>query len=210
MKDIVVIGGGGHAKVIISLIRKLDGYKLLGFTDREPRADLLGVPYLGDDRQLEILVRDHSPCSVALGTGNTDVSTQRVDMAQRVLAMGFELPALISPSAVVNEDVSLGDGTVVLDGAIVVTGARVGSGCILNTGCTVDHDCRVGDGVHLAPGSVLSGGAEVGRYSFIGAGAVVIQYRKISERCLVGAGATVITDLEEAGVYAGTPARRLE
>ena len=209
MKNIVVVGGGGHARVVISLIKKLAGYKLIGFTDPEQNADLLAVPYLGDDGALEAVLREHAPCSAALGIGNTSISDRRVKKAAQLVEMGFDLPALISPAAVVNEDVSIGDGTVVFDAAVVVTGARIGTACILNTGCCVDHDCRVGDGVHLAPGSVLSGGVEVGRLAMIGAGAVVIHSRKVSECCLVGAGAAVTTDLTEAGVYVGTPARRL-
>ena len=209
MKNIVVVGGGGHARVVISLIKKLAGYKLIGFTDPEQNADLLAVPYLGDDGELEAVLRDHDPCCAALGIGNTSISDRRVKKAAQLVEMGFDLPALISPAAVVNEDVSIGDGTVVFDAAVVVTGARIGTACILNTGCCVDHDCRVGDGVHLATGSVLSGGVEVGRLAMIGAGAVVIHSRKVSECCLVGAGATVTTDLTEAGVYVGTPARRL-
>ena len=210
MKNIVVVGGGGHARVVISLIKKLGRYKLVGFTDPEQSAEMLDVPYLGDDGALAAVLRDHAPCSAALGIGNTSISDRRVKKAAQLVEMGFDLPALISPSAVVNEDVSIGDGTVVFDAAVVVTGARIGAACILNTGCCVDHDCRVGDGVHLAPGSVLSGGVDVGRLAMIGVGAVVIQNRKVSECCLVGAGATVTTDLMEAGVYAGTPARRLE
>lgn len=208
MKPMVVIGGGGHAKVIVSLVKKLGRYRLLGFTDQSSKPDLLEIPYLGDDRHLEVLIRDYHPCYAALGLGNTGVDTRRSDLAMQLTSLGFKLPALISPSAVVNEDVSIGDGTVVLDGAIVGAGARIGSACILNTGCIVDHDCRVGDGVHLAPGCVLSGGVEIGRDTFVGAGAVIIHYLTVADRCLVGAGATVTRALSEPGVYLGTPARR--
>lgn len=208
MKNIVVVGGGGHARVVIGLIRRLAGYRLLGFTDPQPVAPLLSAPYLGDDRVLRDILQAHGPCSAALGIGNTGISETRVRKAEQLVDMGFELPALVSPAAVVAEDVTIGAGTVVLDAATVVTGASIGSACILNTGCIVDHDCHVGDGVHLAPGSTLCGGVEVGQLAMIGAGAVVIQYRKICERALVGAGATVTSDLSEPGVYVGLPARR--
>lgn len=207
MKDIVVVGGGGHARVIISLIKKLPQYRLLGYTAIEQGTELLSAPYLGDDSMLEPLLRKQSSCSVALGIGNVLISDQRLKIAAQLANMGFDLPVLISPAATVNEDVCIGNGTVVFDGVVIATGARIGKACILNTGCTVDHDCLVDDGVHLGPGSVLSGGVQVGNLALIGAGAVVIQNRKVAERCLVGAGATVTTNLDEAGVYVGTPAR---
>ncbi|MEZ5543316.1 MAG: acetyltransferase [Pseudomonadota bacterium] len=208
MKDIVVVGGGGHARVVISLIRKLAGYRLLGFTDTAPRPDILSVPYLGDDGVLESLLREHATCCAALGLGNTGISDLRVKKATALVEMGFELPVLVSPAALVNEDVRFGAGTVVCDAAVVVTGARIGMACILNTGCTVDHDCHVGDGAHLAPGVVLCGDVQVGELAMIGAGAVLKQGVRVAARCLVGAGATVTDDLPEAGVYIGTPARQ--
>lgn len=207
---IVVLGGGGHARVVISLIRKLPDLQLLGYIDPRPGPALLGAPYLGGDDELPRLLAEHSGCGAALGIGNTAISSLRLQIAERLLKQGFALPPLVSPVATVNEGVELGAGTVVCDGAIVATGTQVGVACILNTGCVVDHDCRVGDGVHIAPRAVLSGGVELGELSMVGTGAVVIQSRKIAAGCFVAAGATVTRDLPESGLYAGTPARRMQ
>lgn len=206
-KNIVVVGGGGHARVIISLIRKLASFNLLGYTDPAPGESILGVPYLGDDQQLALMANDTTPCAVALGIGNTAVSSRRSELAQQLVARGFELPALVSPAATVNEGVTVGPGTVIFDGVVVATGTQIGAACILNTGCVVDHDCRLGDGVHIAPGAVLCGGVSVGDFSMIGSGATVIHGCRVAARCLVGAGATVVTNLDCPATYVGTPAR---
>jgi sugar O-acyltransferase (sialic acid O-acetyltransferase NeuD family) len=210
MKNIVVIGGGGHARVVISLINKLPDYRLLGFTDIVTKKDILSAPYLGDDGVLESVLREHDQCCAALGIGNTMISNLRLERAKALVEMGFELPVLISPTSVINEDVDIGEGTVVCDSAVVMTGTRVGMACILNTDCLIDHECHVGDGVHLAPASVLCGGVKVRELAMIGAGAVVIQGLEVAERCLVGAGTTVTKDLVESGVYVGTPARKIQ
>lgn len=209
MKDIVVIGGGGHGRVVISLIRKLAGFRVLGYTDTNPGPPVLGAPCLGGDEVLEQIIRERPGCNAALGVGTVSVSPRRLEIAGNLQRMGFELPAVVSPAAIVNENVAIGAGTVICDGAVVAAGARVGIGCILNTGCVIDHDCRIGDGVHVAPGAVLCGGVQVGELSMVGAGAVVIQERRLADRCLIAAGATVTRDLIEPGIYGGTPARLL-
>jgi UDP-perosamine 4-acetyltransferase len=209
VKDIVVIGGGGHGKVVISLIRKLATFRLLGYTDTAARQPVLGVPCLGGDEVLHALESAGKPFCAALGLGNVAISGRRLDMARGLLARGIELPPLVSPAAVVNEDVEVGPGAVVCDGAVIAAGARIGTACIINTGCVIDHDCRIGDGVHVAPGAVLCGDVAIGELAMVGAGAVVIQGRRVGARCLVAAGATVARDADVPGVYAGTPARMI-
>jgi sugar O-acyltransferase (sialic acid O-acetyltransferase NeuD family) len=209
MTNLIVVGGGGHAKVIISLVRKLPGYRLLGYTDADSRGPILGAPYLGDDHVLPGILQEQGTCAAALGVGAVEATEKRATLAKRIEALGFELATLISPRAVVNQGVDVGRGTVILDGAVVNAGTRMGLCCILNSNCTVEHDCDLGQFVHVAPAATLSGGVRVGSYSLIGTGANVVQYISIGDHCLIGAGATVVSDIAEAGVYVGTPARRL-
>jgi sugar O-acyltransferase (sialic acid O-acetyltransferase NeuD family) len=203
-----VLGGGGHAKVVISVLKQ-SGYHILGYTDQQDRGAILSVPYLGTDAVLAGVLRSHPRCHAVVGVGKIDVSPRRVAFQSEVLALGFEFPAVVSPRAVVNEGVRLGPGTVVLDGVVVNSGTEVGCACIFNTSSTVDHDCRIGNNVHIAPGATLSGGVTIGDNCMIGAGSTIIQGLSVSADCLVGAGTTVITDLTAPGTYVGNPARRL-
>lgn len=208
MTPIVVLGGGGHAKAVIAVLKK-SGHQILGYTDQQDRGAILSVPYLGADSSLPDLLRARGRCAAVVAVGKVDASSRRSAIQSDVGALGFEFPVIVSPHAVVNEDVRLGSGTVVLDGVVVNSGTVTGSACILNTGSTVDHDCRLGDNVHIAPGVTLSGGVTIGDHCLIGAGATIIQGVRIDAGCLVGAGATVVKDLTTPGTYAGTPARRL-
>ena len=210
MDKMVVVGGGGHAKVLISVLKKLGLFEIIGYTDIVNRGDILGVKYLGDDGVLPNMPHDIGGLCAAIGIGTIGVGDLRKGAMARVAGYGYHFPAIVSPHAIVNESVSVGDGTVVFDGAIINSGTIVGKAVILNSNCTVEHDCRLGDYVHVAPGATLSGGVEVGNESFIGAGATIIQYKKISANCLIGAGAVVIDHITEPGTYVGTPARRRE
>jgi sugar O-acyltransferase (sialic acid O-acetyltransferase NeuD family) len=205
MNRMVVIGGGGHAKVVISVLKKLAVYQIAGYTDRGDKGDILGVPYLGPDEVLGKM----APCGAAIGVGSVLPGNTRELLKNLIESLGLSLPPVVSRDAVVNEQVAIGRGSQVFDGAVVNSGVRIGECVILNTNSTVDHDCEIGDFVHVAPGATLSGGVRVGRNSLIGTGASVIQNIRIGQECVIGAGATVVEDILKRGIYAGNPARRI-
>jgi len=207
MDKIVVIGGGGHAKVVISLLKKKRDYKICGYVDVIDKGSILGVPYLGDDSVLGDLF-EHEVSNAVIGVGDTGDSSLRMSLIEKTLQIGFSFPVIISPQAVVNEDITFGEGTVVMDGVVVNSGTKIGRFAIINTRSSIDHDCVIGDFVHIGPGAVLCGGVRVEYNSFIGAGAVVTQYKKIGEQCIIGSGAVVVDDCVSGGIYLGVKAQR--
>jgi sugar O-acyltransferase (sialic acid O-acetyltransferase NeuD family) len=208
MEDIVVIGGGGHSKVVISILRKLSRFRILGYTDLKNNGTLLSVPYLGDDREFAALISGRE-VSAAIGVGQVGLGTARAALWMRMQPLKLSLPAIVSPHAVVNDAVDLGNGTVVMDGAVINSGAVTGIGAIVNTGSIVEHDVILGDWVHVAPGATISGGSKIGAHTMIGVGAVVIEGRSITADCIIGAGSTVISDITIPGVYVGSPVRKI-
>jgi UDP-perosamine 4-acetyltransferase len=205
---LVVIGGGGHARVLVSVIRKLP-WAIAGYVDPRDVGPVLGVPHLGGDDVLSTLLASHPGCAAAMGAGKVDATNRRARIQAAAEALGYRIPTLVSPDAVVSADVELGAGTAVFDGAVVNTGVVTGPTCIVNTNATVEHDCRLGTNVHIGPGATVSGGVSIGDHTFVGAGAVVIHGVRIVEGCLIGAGAVVTHDLAEPGTYVGAPARRI-
>ena len=208
MAKIVVIGGGGHAKVLISLLKKL-GWEILGYTDEQDRGFILGIPYLGHDSVLPGVFSTHQYCSAVIGLGKIDASSARTQLQHEIRALGFDSPVVVSPRAVVNEEVDVGAGTAVFDGAVVNSGTVAGGHCIVNTNSTVEHDCRLGDNVHIAPGATVSGNVTIGDDCMIGAGATIIQGVTVCPGCLIGAGSILVADIDRPGLYVGNPARRL-
>ena len=208
MGEIVVIGGGGHAKVLICVLKKT-GWNVLGYTDPENRGEILGAPYLGGDDTLAALLAAHPACRAIVGVGTITAGDGRLRLQRAAETLGFEFAVVVSPQAVVNEEVTLGRGTVVFDGVVVNSGTIVGECCILNTNTTVEHDCRLGDNVHVAPGATVSGGVTIGDNCLVGVGAGILQGVTICPGCLIGMGAAVVAGIAEPGAYAGVPARRI-
>jgi UDP-perosamine 4-acetyltransferase len=208
MDNLVVIGGGGHAKVLVSVLRKLH-WDVLGYTDERDNGTIRGLERLGDDTALQSLLEAHTGCAAVVGVGKVDTSPLRIRLQDLAEDLGFEIPVIVSPDATVNTDVALSAGTAIFDGAVVNSGARIGKACIINTNSTLEHDCCLGDNVHVASGATVCGEVSAGHNTLIGAGATVIQGVRICDACVVGAGAVVTSDLEEPGTYVGAPARRL-
>jgi sugar O-acyltransferase (sialic acid O-acetyltransferase NeuD family) len=209
MQEFVVIGGGGHARVVISILRKLKECRILGYTDLRNNGTLLGIPYLGSDDELAALARKPARLNAVLAVGQIGLGEVRCDLWMRLRSYALSFPLIVSPNSIINEEVSGGESAVVMDGAVINSGAAIGRGAIVNTNSTIEHDTVLGDWVHVAPGATVCGDVKIGSFSMIGAGATVIEGRTIVERCVIGAGATVVRDLTEPGVYAGTPARRI-
>ncbi len=205
-KKIVVIGGGGHAKVIITILKRLNTFIICGYTDNEDKGDLLGIPYLGNDEKLGGLFLSGVRCAV-IGIGQIKSSATRKQIFNNLISIGFELPVIIAPSAIVNEYVSIGKGTVLMDGVIINTGTKIGEACIINTKASIDHDCKIGNFTHIAPGVTLSGDVRIGDNVLIGTGASVVQSRKIADNSIVAAGSAVTSFILTPGTYIGVPAR---
>jgi sugar O-acyltransferase (sialic acid O-acetyltransferase NeuD family) len=208
MDKIVVIGGGGHAKVLISILKKCS-CEVVGYTDDYDRGNILGVSYLGNDSILKEIGKESRVAHAVVGIGKVDCSDTRLRIQEDVKKLGFAFPIIISPRASVNEDVALDEGTVVFDGAVINSGAHIGRSCIINSNSTVEHDCRLGDNVHLGPGATVSGGVTIGDNCMIGVGACIIHSVSVSSGALIGAGSIVVKNIEFPGTYAGTPAKKI-
>lgn len=202
---LIVIGGGGHAKVLISTLL-LCGRKVLGFVELNPSTPpLLGVSCLGSDERVFL----HGPAEVQLvnGVGSAGSTARRRDIYDRFAREGYCFASVMHPSAIIAPEAELEDGVQIMAGAVVQAGTRVCSGAIVNTGAVVDHDCLVGAHAHIAPGAILSGGVRVDTGAHVGTGACIIQGVLIGADSVVGAGAVVIRDVAAGVKTVGVPAR---
>lgn len=206
LPPVVIVGAGGHAKVIVELIRAEGRYHPVGCTDSGAAAGgVLGLPWLGTDEALPALrAQGVRHAFVALG-GNA----LRLKVARAVEALGFELVNALSPRAVLSPSARIGRGVAVMAGAVVNAEASVGDLAIINTNASVDHDCVIGEAAHVAPGCALAGNVRVGALAFLGAGTAVIPGITIGEGATVGAGAAVVRDVAAKTVAVGVPARPL-
>lgn len=199
-RPVAVIGAGGHAKVVMSVLRAT-GYEVSAVYDDSPEKrgkELFGVPILGPIEELEDSPKTHA--LIAIGD-----CRMRERVAHRFQHVTWV--TAVHPSSYVDPTARLGPGTVVFAGAVVQPDAVIGAHVVINTGATVDHDCWVEDFAHLAPGVHLAGGVRIGRGAFLGVGAIVIPNRAVGRGAVVGAGGVVTADLPAGVTATGVPAR---
>lgn len=207
MRRCVVLGGGGHAKMVIEVLRCEGKVELAGVTDlRGGTGAVLGAPILGDETLIPGLARKGIHWFV-VGVGGVPDNRPRSELYRRACGAGLKPLFTIHPSAVVAKSATIGPGTVVMPGVVINPDALLGANVIVNTRAVVEHDARIGDHVHVCPGAVLCGGCEVGQGAFIGAGAVLRQGVRVGDWSVVAAGAVVLTDVPPGGRVAGVPAR---
>jgi sugar O-acyltransferase (sialic acid O-acetyltransferase NeuD family) len=204
-RGLLIVGAGGHGQVVAEAAKLMGRWEPIAFLDdRHPALQMNGSwPVLGTAEQALEFLHTYPDLAVAIGENE-----RRVRLLRKFAKLGFNLPCIVHPSAALSESAKVEAGTVILAQSAINVGAVIGWGGIINTGATVDHDCRLGEGVHMSPGAHLAGGVSVGRYSWIGIGAAVIQEISIGERVMVGAGAAVVRDVRDGTTVTGVPARQ--
>lgn len=202
-EQVIVIGAGGHGKVIADIVRAC-GDAVLGFLDDSPNPpeSVCGIPALG--RTEDYANYPDARFVIAIGNGAI-----RQKVAERL--NGVKWYTAIHPSAVISPmETVIGEGTVVMAGAVINPCAVIGRHCIINTCASVDHDDQIGDYTHISVGATLAGTVTVGNTVWVGAGAVVGNNITVCDGCMIGAGAVVVRNIEETGTYVGVPARKIK
>lgn len=202
---LILLGGGGHAKVLVDCVNLLER-KILGMAAPEPPPQpFLGLPYLGDDAA--VLSRAAAGLELVNAVGSTGDTGPRRALFDHFAGRGYRFANLVHPSAVLSTAaVSAGHGLQILAGAVVNPYAILHDNVLINTRAVVEHDCRIGAHSHIACGAVLCGACEVGAGVHIGAGAVINQGCKIGDGAIIASGSVVVADVAPRNLVAGVPA----
>lgn len=207
MKKIVLVGAGGHCKVIVDIIKSLEEFEIVGITDKfKIGSTLLGIPIIGNDEVLkDLLNKGIEYAFVSVGSiGNLKF---RYDLYKKLKEIGFKIPTLIHKNAVVSPYATIEEGTCIMPNAVVNANAHIGKNSIINTSSIIEHDCIIGDNCHISPGAKIGGTCRVADNVHIGIGATIIHGINIGENTTIGAGAVVIDDIGDNKVAVGVPAK---
>ncbi|MUT65004.1 acetyltransferase [Paenibacillus sp. NEAU-GSW1] len=208
MKPVILIGGGGHAKVCLDLLLRQQS-EIVGYTALQASSSLPDyIAYLGDD---EAVLR-YEPGEVMLvnGIGMLGSSRIRSRIYARYKKAGYTFASLIHDSAVVSNLAEVCEGAQIMAGAVVQAGSVIGANVIVNTRAVIDHDCTIGKHAHISPGAVLCGGVTVGEHVHVGAGANVVQQVSIGDEAVIGAGSLVLRPVDSCSLVYGVPAKRAD
>lgn len=205
---IIILGGGGHAKVLIELIIALGQYEVIGILDQrfEVGTKILDVPVLGKDEIIPALYKKGIK-NACIGIAGTKNNINRRRLYEKVKANGFFVPALNHPNSIISDNAKFSEGVQVMAGAMIQTQSLIGKNTIINTGAIIEHDCNIGKYVHICPGAVICGGGTVDEGAFVGAGSTVIQGIKIGKDTTIAAGSVVVNDVTDGTMVKGIPAR---
>ena len=213
MKNIVIIGAGGHAKVIADIILKRkelldeklnivgfldDGYKNLKYNK------IFDIPILGDTNLIEKLEQEKK-YNYVIGIGNNKI---REKISNKFPNLNYYIA--IHPKSVIGTDVVIEEGTVVMANVVINSGTKIGKHCILNTGSIIEHDNRIEDYCHISVGARLAGTVSIGKFTWVGIGATVKNNIYLDKKVIVGAGGVVVDNIEKEGIYVGVPTKELK
>lgn len=207
MKKIVLIGAGGHCKVIIDIIRSKNEYEIVGVTDKNEATDkVLDIPIIGDDSILRKLHYDGVEYAfVCIGALN-NLNLRNI-IHNKLKKIGFKFPVLIHKNTIVSEYAHIEAGTCVMPGVVINAGATIKDNCIVNTGAIIEHDCIIGRNTHISPKTSIAGASIIGDNCHIGIGSSIIQCIKIGNNVTIGAGAVVINNIKDNSLAVGVPAK---
>lgn len=195
MKDVIIIGAGGHAQVILDILKMNENINVIGATALSKYDCKLEVPYLGNDST----ILEYNPNKIYLvnGIGSTTLPLKRKEIYIKFKEVGYFFESIIHPSAIISDTVTLGEGVQIMAGCIVQSCSNIGNNVLLNTAASVDHDSLIGDHTHLAPGVICCGNVEIGAGCHIGPGAILVQGAKIGASLFMKARALIKSSGEQ-------------
>jgi sugar O-acyltransferase (sialic acid O-acetyltransferase NeuD family) len=199
--EMVVYGGGGHAKTVLEMAQAIAAFRIAGIVDDNiPSGTLvLGVPVLGGREVLPGLL-ERGVRLAANGVGGIIDINVRVRLFELLEDLGFALPGLVHPRATVERSAQVGDGVQVFANAYVGSSAVLSAKCMVNTGVIVSHDCEIGSYSHIAPGALLAGHVKVGERSLVGMGVTTAIGIAIGAGVRVGNGAILYADVPDRAI----------
>ena len=199
MNRLIIIGAGGHGKVIADAALK-NGYTNICCVDDHATGDVMGFPIIGTTADVECL--NDGNTDFVFGIGNNAIRKTIAEIHN------VNWVSIVHPSAQIGFDAEIGKGTVVMANAVVNVCAKIGEHCIINTGAIVEHDNVIENYAHISPNVALGGTVRIGSLTHVGIGATVKNNTEICSDCTIGAGAVVIKSIKEPGTYVGVPIRK--
>lgn len=208
MDKLIVIGAGGHGKVVAETAMASKKFESIAFLDdkydqKNYSKKLLVWKLLGNIDKIKspIIKKEYKSAFVAIGD-----PTLRMELINRLKDLNYNLPVIKHPTSWNSKFTKIGEGTILLSSSNLQTSSIIGKGTILNTGCIVEHDVILEDGVHVCPGVSIAGNSKIGKNSWIGIGSSVKEKIRIGSNVMVGAGSVVVKDIPDNVVAKGVPA----
>jgi sugar O-acyltransferase (sialic acid O-acetyltransferase NeuD family) len=208
MKKIIVLGSGGHAKVVIDILNETNEYDIIGITSTslEVGSAFMGIKVIGDDSVLPDYI-NQGISSVAIGLGGFTDNNSRVHLYSYAKTLGLSIINAIHPKAVISKNSRIGEGVTIFPGVVINTEVQVGNNVIVATGSTIDHETIIEDHVLISAGVTVGAYALIKEASVLALGSKVISGITVGQKSIVAAGAVVVKNVPDNSRVFGIPAK---
>jgi len=206
IKPLVIVGASGFGREVYRYIQDINRVKpewdVLGFLDENLTGQTVeGVMILGPDS----LLKDMDPkpwVTVAIAD-----PTIRRRVVSKLEQYGVEFATIIHPTVSITEHSKIGRGVIMCLGNLLTTNINIGDFCIFNVYITVGHDTEIHDYVSIMSNTDIGGDVVIGEGCYFGLGCTVINAVNIGAWSTIGAGSVVVSDIPSEVTAVGVPAR---
>ena len=207
--EVIVLGSGGHAKVVIDILYQMVTYKIIGVTsvDLKQGSFFQGYEVLGDDNVLP-LYKQNGIKHVVMGIGGYRDNNLRKTLFQKIKSLGFDFVNVIHPQSIISETSKFGEGVTIFPGAIINTEVKIGDNVIIATGASVDHETIIENHVLVSAGVTIGANSIIKESALLALGSKVISGITIGSNALIAAGAVVVNDIRDNQKVFGLPAKK--
>ena len=192
---LLLIGAGGHANSCIDVIEQEGKFEIAGLVGlpNQQGTKHFGYEVIGTDSELEMLFMQFKFALITVG--QIESAKVRIRLYERIKAIGFKVPSIISKSAYISKHAIISDGTIIMHNAIVNSGAHIGENCIINTSSLIEHDVIVSNHCHISTGVTINGGVRIGSNTFIGSRSLIRENLSIGDNCVIGMGTILLNNM---------------
>jgi sugar O-acyltransferase (sialic acid O-acetyltransferase NeuD family) len=197
-QKLLILGGGGHAKMCIDVLKQMKTFQIYGIIDEnlEIGSSIMGIPVIGRDEDLQRLF-DEGYRLIINGIGAITNHARRESIYEKLKKIGFSLPNIIHPAASVEPSAILGEGNQIMANATVGSDVKIMNNCIVNIGAIISHESILHDNVHVSPGAILAGSVVVNENTLIGMGSTIYLNVKVGKDVLIFNGCNVTKDIRD-------------
>jgi len=206
--DLILIGGGGHCKSCIEVIRSTHKYNIKGVLDIKENIGqkILEIDIIGDDEMIQELISKNYHFVVTIG--HIKDCSLRKKLYDLIKKENGVVETIIASTAIVSKYAQIGEGTIIMHNAIVNASVVIGNNCIINSSALIEHDTIINDHTHVSTMAAINGGCKIGEGCFVGSNSVLNQGIEIVDNVIIGAGSVVNKHITERGTFLGNPFRK--
>lgn len=211
MSKILIIGTGGHSKVVSDEISRLKKYKIIGYIDEKKKIGtkpnkFTKAKVIGKLKNLKNIYKKSYYLFIAIGDNYI-----RKKIYDEILQLNLPIKwaRVISKDSIVSKNAKILDGALIISGSIINTNTHIGKHCIINTGCKIDHDNFFEDFSSCGPNVTTGGNVTINSLSYIGIDTTVKHNIKILDNTIIGAKSYVNKNCRSNSLYYGRPTQKI-